>query len=236
MRWQSIGPGLAVASAVLLLVAPLGSRTGLWSFVVGFALLALSALLGAAAIVTFLVGGFRTQQWGIPLVGIVVGLAVLAVPVGTILSARGAPPINDITTDTDAPPDFQAVLPLRGEDAGSPAYDGEDTAMQQRRAYPDVQPIALSLPPDQAFERVLAVALELGWEIVARDQAAGRLEAIDTTFWFGFKDDIVIRVQGASDGARVDVRSKSRVGVGDLGANARRIRAFVSALGVVDAS
>jgi uncharacterized protein (DUF1499 family) len=71
----------------------------------------------------------------------------------------------------------------------------------------------------------------MGWEIVAADAAAGRIEATDTTFWFGFKDDVVIRVEADGAGSRIDVRSVSRVGVGDVGANARRIRAYLRALG-----
>jgi uncharacterized protein (DUF1499 family) len=69
------------------------------------------------------------------------------------------------------------------------------------------------------------------WEVVAADAAAGRIEATATTPWFGFRDDIVVRIVPADGGSRVDVRSVSRVGKGDLGVNARRIREFLGRLG-----
>ena len=88
----------------------------------------------------------------------------------------------------------------------------------------------LGVPPDQAFDAAVAAAGRMGWEIVAVDREAGRVEAIATTFWLRFKDDVVILVREHAGGTRVDVRSKSRVGVGDLGTNARRIRRFLAAL------
>ena len=109
-------------------------------------------------------------------------------------------------------------------------YAGEETAAQQRGAYPEIKPQVLPVLPDEAFERALAVAGEMGWEIVAAEKGEGRIEATDTTFWFGFKDDVVIRIQPAEAGSRVDVRSASRVGVGDLGVNAARIRRFLEGL------
>jgi len=70
----------------------------------------------------------------------------------------------------------------------------------------------------------------MGGELVASDPVAGRIEATDTTFWFGFKDDIVVRVAPAPGGSRVDVRSTSRVGLSDVGTNAARIRKYLRAL------
>jgi uncharacterized protein (DUF1499 family) len=151
-------------------------------------------------------------------------------PSSVIVSARGAPPIHEITTDMQDPPAFVAVLPLRVGAANPSEYGGSSVADQQRRAFPDIQPVVLAVTPQQAFERSLSTASKLGWEVVSRDVAAGRIEAVATTFWFGFKDDIIVRVRSAGEGSRVDIRSKSRVGVGDLGANARRVRAFVAAL------
>ena len=122
---------------------------------------------------------------------------------------------------------FEAILPLRADAA---MYAGEETAAQQRGAYPEIKPQVLSVPPDEAFERALAVTREMGWEIVAAEKSEGRIEATDTTFWFGFKDDVVIRIQPVEAGSRMDVRSASRVGVGDLGVNAARIRRFLERL------
>jgi uncharacterized protein (DUF1499 family) len=97
-------------------------------------------------------------------------------------------------------------------------------ADQQRAAYPDVKPLVLQMDAGRAFDRALMAVRGLGWEVVADDKSSGRIEAVDTTFWFGFKDDVVVRVREDAGGARIDVRSKSRVGVGDVGTNARRIR------------
>jgi uncharacterized protein (DUF1499 family) len=86
------------------------------------------------------------------------------------------------------------------------------------------------LPPNDAFFRALAAVEALGWELVDANRQEGRIEATDSTFWFGFKDDIVIRVQPQGSGAKVDARSVSRVGKGDVGINAKRLRRFFEAL------
>ena len=112
-----------------------------------------------------------------------------------------------------------------------PEYLGGDVTAQQRRAYPDIQPLVLQVSAEQAFDRALTAVRDLGWNVVSNDREAGRIEAVDTTFWFGFKDDVVIRVREMNQGsARIDVRSKSRVGVGDRGTNARRIRTLLDRL------
>ena len=77
----------------------------------------------------------------------------------------------------------------------------------------------------------MAAAEALGWEIIAQDEQAGTLEAVDTTTIMGFKDDIVIRISREGDSSIIDLRSVSRVGVSDLGANAKRIRAFKAQFG-----
>ena len=214
----------SMLAVVLLLTGPVGTRAGLWPFVVGFLLLALSLLLGLVGASLGLMGGIRTGQWLHASVAIVVGLGVVSVPSLVVLSARGAPPIHDISTDTDDPPRFVAVLALRAGAANPPEYAGPAAAEQQQRAYPDLRPVDLRMSHGEAFARVLDAVRDVGWELVASDEAAGRIEAVDTTFWFGFKDDVVIRLRPVGEAIRVDVRSKSRVGVGDVGTNARRIR------------
>jgi uncharacterized protein (DUF1499 family) len=140
------------------------------------------------------------------------------------------PPIHDITTDTQNPPHFDAILPLRQNTPNSAQYGGESVAAQQRQAYPDIQPALLEASPEKAFDAALASARELGWKIVATDTQQGRIEATDTTLWFGFKDDVVIRISPNDGGSRVDMRSVSRVGRSDIGKNAERIRNFMEAL------
>jgi uncharacterized protein (DUF1499 family) len=140
------------------------------------------------------------------------------------------PVIHDITTDTIQPPPFLAILPLRSGALNPVDYGGPDVAAKQQLAYPDIMPLLLNVSPGRALDRALAAAKAMGWEIVASDPAGGRIEATDTTFWFGFKDDVVVRVTSQPTGSRVDVRSLSRVGGGDLGANASRVRAFLAAV------
>jgi hypothetical protein len=144
-----------------------------------------------------------------------------------LLAACGAP-IHDITTDIVQPPQFVAILPLR-KDAPNPAtYGGPEVALKQRSAYPDIQTLIINAPGPQAFEQALAAARAIGWRIVAEEPREGRIEATDTTFWFGFKDDIVVRVTAADERrSLVDVRSVSRVGRSDVGKNAARIRAYL---------
>jgi uncharacterized protein (DUF1499 family) len=163
--------------------------------------------------------------------GLLVGLTVVGIPWQMKRTAQRVPAIHDISTDTDDPPRFDAVLPLRKEEPNAADYGGPEIARQQHAAYPDVRPLLLRIPSHQAFTQALHAAEAMGWEIVAADPVEGRLEATDTTFWFGFKDDIVVRVQAQPDGSRVDVRSVSRVGKSDVGTNARRIREYLRRLG-----
>ncbi|MES2562218.1 MAG: DUF1499 domain-containing protein, partial [Pseudomonadota bacterium] len=116
--------------------------------------------------------------------------------------------------------------PIRRNTPNGPEYGGEKIASQQQAAYPDIQPRLLESPPAAAFDRALKAARNMGWEIIAAVREEGRIEATATTRWFRFKDDVVIRVQPQGTGSRIDVRSKSRLGRSDLGANAKRIRAY----------
>src|SRR5206468_2646762 len=129
------------------------------------------------------------------------------------------------------PPAFLAVVPLRTAEGANPvAYGGAKIAEQQKQAYPDIAPLILALPPTAAFNRALSTAQQAGWTIVAADDATGRIEASDRSRWFGFTDDIVIRITAAGSGSRVDLRSSARLGRGDFGVNARRVRAYLAAL------
>jgi uncharacterized protein (DUF1499 family) len=161
----------------------------------------------------------------------VIGLATAWVPWNGLRTVRSLPFIHDITTDTVNPPTFVAVIPLRRDAPNPVEYPGEEVAVQQRAGYPDLATLEIDVPAGDAYERALAVAQDMGWEIVAAVREEGRIEATATTFWFGFKDDVVIRVEPNGSGrSRVDLRSKSRVGKSDVGANAARIRRFIEAL------
>lgn len=115
------------------------------------------------------------------------------------------------------------VLPLRKDAPNSAVYGGPQVAAQQHAAYPDIQPLHLDLPASQAFPRALEPARAVGWEIIAEVPDQGRIEATATAFWFGFKDDIVVRVRAEGSGGVMDVRSESRVSKSDVGTNAARI-------------
>lgn len=163
-------------------------------------------------------------------VALVLGLGVAFVPWNNLRQAKTVPPIHDISTDTTNPPAFVAILPLRAKAPNQAAYGGPEVARQQVQAYPDIRPYLTKEAPRQAFDRALRAARAMGWQIVASDPASGRIEATDTTVWFGFKDDVVIRVAPATHGSRIDVRSVSRVGKSDVGTNARRVRAYLQRL------
>lgn len=233
-----LGAGLAVVSALVLVAAPAGYRLGILPLRVALlTLLRWGVYGGIAAAAVSLVGLIMTlarptaARRGILLAGmsLLVGVVIVAVPLRFRLGPP-TPAIHDITTDTLNPPEFVAVLPLRANAPNTTVYGGEKVASQQRDAYPDLRPLMLNVPPPEAFDRALATARAMRWDLVAADAAAGRIEATDTTFWFGFKDDVVIRIRPADAGSRVDVRSLSRVGGGDAGANAKRIRHYLDAL------
>jgi uncharacterized protein (DUF1499 family) len=221
---------VSAAAAALLLAAGPGTRLGSWAYGTGFQMMRWAVYAGAVgtalALIALVVGGRR----GLAAVALALGVAAILPPLLVQQGALDKPPIHDISTDTDDPPPFVAVTPLR-KDAKNPVeYGGPEIAAQQRKAYPDIAPASLSLPPDQAFALAVEAVRAQGWELVAAVPAEGRIEATDTTPWFGFKDDVVIRVRPHGTGSRVDVRSVSRVGRGDVGTNARRIREFLKAL------
>jgi uncharacterized protein (DUF1499 family) len=189
---------------------------------------ALATLL--LAIIGIIVAGRRRTGMSTAMTALVFALIAI-VPVGVLAwKASRVPAIHDVTTDTMQPPPFLAVIPLRAGALNPVDYGGPDVAARQRAAYPDLGPLLLTVPPGRAFDRALAAARSMGWELAASDPAGGRIEATDTTFWFGFKDDVVVRVTPLPTGSRVDVRSLSRVGGGDIGANAARIRRFLAAV------
>jgi uncharacterized protein (DUF1499 family) len=235
MRWtRGLAIVVAVAAVLLLALSGLGTRAELWTYRTGFTLLRYAAFAGVGAVVLTLLALVTTKPRGGTLGALVaaLGLGVLTfgLPYSQQRAARAVPPIHDITTDTSDPPVFVDVLPLRADAPNSAEYAGDSIAALQREAYPDVQPMQLPDAPDAAFIRALRAAESMGWTMVATDSATGRIEATATTTWFGFKDDVVIRLRAEGSGTRVDVRSVSRVGRSDVGANAARIRAFVKAL------
>ncbi|HYC32284.1 MAG TPA: DUF1499 domain-containing protein [Gemmatimonadales bacterium] len=232
-RIRGLAPVVSALAVVLLVAAGPGTRVGLWDFRFGFQLLKWSAYLGiAGAGLGLLALLWRPAGSSLvrPIAAVVLGVLAAAIPWRWQEQARQVPPIHDITTDTERPPEFVAVLPLRADAPNPAAYEGAGIAAQQREAYPDLVPLSVPAPRAETFRRALAAARESGWEIVAADSAAGRIEATATTQWFGFKDDVVVRIEADGAGSRVDVRSVSRVGKSDVGANAKRIRGYLEKL------
>jgi len=225
---------LALAAVALVAASGPGTRFGLWPYQVGFVLLRSAVYVGlgaaAVAVLALAIPRLRRGHAAALCVTLLLGAAAAAVHLEFRRQASNVPRIHDITTDTAHPPEFVATLPLRAGAPNPPGYDGKEVAELQRKAYPDIRPLELPVPPQQAFSKALAAAEAMGWEIVAQDPAAGRIEAIATTLWFDFKDDVVIRVAEAGRGSRIDIRSKSRVGRSDIGTNARRIRAYLERL------
>jgi len=195
-----------------------------------------AAYAGIAAAVVSLAGLAITrpmllrQGAVLSLAGILIGLMTAGVPWSWMRIAKQMPVIHDITTDTENPPKFAALLPHRKDAANPVEYGGPGIAAQQRKGYPDIVPLRLPVRPERAFEQAVQAAGEMGWEIVDARPGQLRIEATDRTFWFGFKDDVVVRITPEPEGSRIDVRSLSRVGKSDVGTNAKRIRAYLRKL------
>lgn len=225
---------LAAAAALAAIASGPGYRWGAWELSTAFTVLKWAAYGGLAAAVVSLVGvvatrvGTPSRGIALAMLGVVIGLVTAYVPWRWRQVADEVPPIHDVTTDTADPPAFEAILPLRADAPNPSEYEGDSIARMQREAYPDVQPLVLEVPPARAFERALEAARDMGWEIVSSDPSRMRIEATDTTFWFGFADDVVVRVEPADGGSRIDVRSVSRVGRGDVGTNAERILEYMA--------
>jgi len=217
---------LGIAGPAYRLGVPLGSAFTLvrWSAYVALAgaVVALGALLWARR-------KARRGATAVAAAGIVLGVLTAAVGYGWLRVALSAPPLHDVTTDLENPPAFKAVLSDRREDSHSLTRTPE-VDLLQRQHYPDLAPLIIAQPPRLVFDRARLIADNLGWTIAASDPVEGRLEATDTTWWFGFTDDIVVRLTAWGAGTRVDVRSAARHGTTDTGSNARRIRRFLAAL------
>ncbi len=233
LAWLALAAALCAVATPLL--AALGYRLRWWSLRPSLQAMPWAAGLGLGAVVAGTLatalqwrGAAARPRWA-AWVALAAGLAV-AVPLGLTYSrAQSVPRIHDISTDTERPPAFVAVLPQR-EGARNPAAYDPAVAKQQKAGYPDIAPLTLPQTPAQAFELALQAVHAAGWTLVAAVPQEGRIEATDRTRLFGFIDDVVIRIEPQASGSRVDVRSLSRVGVSDLGTNAARVRGYLARL------
>tara|TARA_B100000768_G_scaffold139786_1_gene131152 strand:+ start:83 stop:841 length:759 start_codon:yes stop_codon:yes gene_type:complete len=237
-RWWSkailVGGVVAICC---VLVGSLGVRIGLWPYGTGFTFLTGGAVLaviglflGIIAYAVCLRKGLRAERSGI-LIGILLSAVILAQLGVQYAAVTTVPAIHNISTDTIDPPAFNKLVAIREAEGANPlVYDAELLAEQQQVAYPKVKTLISAEPTKVLFTEAMVVLEDLGLEIVNEDTAAGMIEATATTFWFGFKDDVVVRIRSTANGSLIDVRSVSRVGQSDLGANAKRIRAILNGL------
>jgi len=233
------GLALALVSVILLWLAGTGYKLDWWHFRTGFGFLRWAVYLGVGGIVISGLGmalswpGMGRPGFSLAVAGLVIALVTAGVPLNQYRIVMSVPFIHDITTDTENPPKFVALVEARSQPdvENGVDYGGPEVAAQQKEAYPDIVPAQFAQTKDAVFAQALAVARGMGWEVAAQVPEEGRIEATETTFWFAFKDDVVIRVQDdPNGGTRVDVRSVSRVGRSDVGVNAKRIRDFFSRL------
>jgi len=233
-----IGLVLVAVSGPLNRFAGIGFQVALLLMAGGVLVLVVGALM---TIIGFLVGLAKGAQLskGPAALGIVIALGLLGYLLTWMRAGMGVPPIHEISTDLASPPPFVAVTEIRQKTGAvnPPEYVAEMSGARgttnvpeaQRKSYPDIQPVILEgVAPADAFARAEAAVKQLGWQVVAAVPEEGRLEATDTTRFFGFKDDVVIRLRAEGGGTRIDIRSKSRVGMGDVGANAARVRKFLA--------
>ena len=229
---------LAVFSAVAVVVSILILRFGflemkpaLATFFGALALAVLSILIGFAAFAAIWRNG--TRGMGRILIAFLINAVVLAYPTYLALQYRKLPRIYDITTDPIDPPRFEALAALRtGDGANTAVYAGLYSAEQQRKAYPDIEPVDLQIPVDRAYAVALRLVNRRKWLVIDERPPqpplrVGRIEAVARTPIMGFREDISIRVAPDGEDSRVDIRSSSRYFDSDLGSNAARVTKLI---------
>lgn len=218
---------LGLASLALLAVSVWGFRAGGWPWPQAYDLAGWGAWTADAGVIAALAGlvlWLRRRKGGVAaaLLGLILSLPVAGLGAAFEIAARTTPPINDISTDTEDPPVFWFTT--------TPSDYPASNAEPQRTAYPDVRPLEMPVSADEAFAAALALVEARGWEVLSADPAESQIEAIAKSRLFGFEDEVAIRVTETDTGARIDMRSRSRLGQIDRGANARRIEAYLADL------
>jgi uncharacterized protein (DUF1499 family) len=226
---------LSLATAGVFILSGYGYQWNIWELGTGFMLLRYSAYTAIGLTVVsgisywFLKDSVFRAKGYVVIVFLLMGSAT-AVALYWQNEARSVPPIHDITTDLQNPPEFVAMVRLREDAPNPPEYAGEETAEAQREAYPDIQPLITSRDLQEVMDEAIFLIVNRGWELAAINRNDGRIEATEKLAWFGFKDDVVLRFTETEEGTRVDMRSKSRIGRSDVGVNAKRIEKFLKDL------
>ena len=258
-RWiNRITWGLIILAPIVFAFAAIGYKLGLIDLPFAFGQLnqkigpIVLILCGVFGLISLILAFVVKPRKG--LIAGVLGLLVAGFAMGKLAATKNAvyvkyPFIHDITTDTQNPPVFGEIvmaerLAIEGVNTtdyagkAAPIFKDEKPAGEklvsvlQTNAFPEIRPLILGETKDVVFGEALATAKSMGWDIKEEDLDAGRIDATDTTFWYGFEDDITIRLRPSEGGGTiVDVRSLSRVGGSDLGKNAARVGAFLERLG-----
>ncbi len=172
----------------------------------------------------------KTVTLGSTIMALLLSTIAIAIPLSMLNKGKSVPPIHDISTDLVNPPEFVVIAPLRADAPNPVEYAGVEAATQQRAAYPELQTLHYPQSKSELVEATKQVIDNLGWQLVNIDADQGIVEATDRTMWFGFKDDVIVRITDNGSKRLVDIRSKSRVGGSDLGKNAERIHGFIEEL------
>ena len=172
--------------------------------------------------------GFTSAFWGM-----VIAFVVLAPFVTTLYQALMLPRIYDVSTDITDPPELFAAR--QRTERMNPVVNDADSRALQSSAYPQVTGRRYDGSPDRILTAVNKVIADNGWTVVAQKGEPGDdeeilLEVVARTFLLGFTSDAVIRLSDEGETTYVDMRSVSRYGIHDLGENADRITAFMTAL------
>lgn len=236
---------LSIGGAAIALIAAVGSGRGAWDFRTGFSVLRYTlyaAALGGVLAIAALWMSERTALHKLSRLNIlvlVVALCFVGYVGSQILTARSVPAIHDITTNLEDVPSFYRLhvrednldqIPDLGRPPLKRLTPRERWKVVHREGYGDLHTIRVPWTVAETTNRAEALARKRGWEIVTEDPVNGILEAVDTSLFFRFKDNIVVRARRDGSGALVDMRSMSRVGVSDVGVNAKRIRSFLKDL------
>ncbi len=242
---------VGVLTPLWLALAALGTKWGWWDWRAGLQQVPLNMLVMVFVVaLCALYAVLVVRPWGgrlLTAVGFLAPLVTIgAIFVLMVAPGMSKPPIHDINTDPAAAVQPSAALLAARKDAANPIdsplskalpdnprfqqWAGKTVAAAQGEAYPTIAPVILAVQPAEAFQKAEALVRSRGWTVVTADAATGSIEATAETFWYGFKDDVLIRVTAEGAGSRVDIRSVSRVGLSDLGANAARVEALIADL------
>lgn len=238
---------LALFSLIATFVALIIVRSGALDLVPALSTLAGALVLAAVAILLAFGAGIVIWRDGLgglrqAVLAVLIGVALIGYPAYLGARAYQLPAIYDITTDPIDPPQFDAIARLRPRDANPIAYQGLYAAEQQHAAYPDIDPEDSTASPQEAFDVAMKIIVKRKWRVVdarpPRGPVAGRpadgiIEAVARSLILGFPEDVVLRIRATNDGTRIDLRSASRYGRGDLGSNAARVRNLITDIDTV---